>query len=219
MLKSKDADTSALKLQEFMEHNRALFHNPALPLETFTPVATPAQHHITPDELKSTLQHAFKANKSSGMSSMPLQVLKHLGDKGIACMAHFLNKSAIDQLPPAEWRASKIQPIYKGKGSRRTPENYRSIAITPPFTKLLMATMNQRLTSVADALDLHAPTQAGFRSHHSTIEQVLILQTILQHSIRAKRTLGLAFIDLKRAYDSIDREKLWKVMVQNLGIP
>jgi hypothetical protein len=48
---------------------------------------------------------------------------------------------------------------------------------------------------------------------------VLILQTILQHTIRTKQTLGLAFIDLKRAYDSIDREKLWKVMVQGLKIP
>jgi hypothetical protein len=82
-----------------------------------------------------------------------------------------------------------------------------------------MATLNQRLTQVADELQLHAPTQAGFRSHHSTIEQVLILQTILQHTIRTKQTLGLAFIDLKRAYDSIDREKLWKVMVQGLKIP
>jgi hypothetical protein len=73
---------------------------------------------------------------------MPLQILKHMGETGIACVASFLNKSAIDQLPPERWRASKIQPIYKGKGSRRTPENYRSIAITPPFTKLFMATMN-----------------------------------------------------------------------------
>jgi hypothetical protein len=42
------------------------------------------------------------------MSSMPLQILKHLGDTGIACVAKFLNNSAIDQLPPASWRASKI---------------------------------------------------------------------------------------------------------------
>lgn len=140
---------------------------------------------------------------------MPLQLLKHLSAEGITCMAHFLSTSAIDQLPPKTWRQSKVQAVYKGKGHRHTPDNYRSIAITPPFTKLFMATMNQRLTTEADARDLHAPTQAGFRAHHSTIEQAMILQTIIQHSICTKRNLGMAFIDLKWAYDSIDRNLLW----------
>ncbi len=59
------------------------------------------------------------------------------------------------------------------------PENYRSIAITPPFAKLVMAVMNQRLTATAIDMGLHAPTQAGFRAHHSTTEQALILQTLI----------------------------------------
>jgi hypothetical protein len=73
---------------------------------------------------------------------MPLQVLKNMSAEGIGCIASFLNKSAIDQLPPTAWRASKVQAIYKGKGHKNEPDNYRSIAITPPFTKLFMATMN-----------------------------------------------------------------------------
>jgi hypothetical protein len=72
-----------------------------------------------------------------------------------------------------------------------------------------MATINARLTTTADTLNLHAPTQAGFRAHHTTMEQALILQTIIQHSLKTKRKLGMAFIDLRRAYDSINREKLW----------
>jgi hypothetical protein len=196
MLKSKDADTSALKLQEFADYNRKLFHDPTLPDEEYTPITDPTTQHISPAELTHTLQHAFKANRSSGLSSMPLQVLKHMSKEGIIRIASFLNKSAIDQLPPKAWRASKIQAIYKGKGPRHTPANYRLIAITPPFTKLFMSTMNVRLTTAADSLDLHAPTQAGFRAHHGTTEQVLILQTIIQHSLRTKRQLGLAFIDL-----------------------
>jgi hypothetical protein len=50
-----------------------------------------------------------------------------------------------------------------------------------------MAVMNTRLTTAASAMDLHAPTQAGFRKHHSTMEQALILQTIIAHSIKSKR--------------------------------
>ena len=100
-------------------------------------------------------------------------------------------------------------PLYKGTGPATDPDNYRSIAITPPFAKLFMAVVNKRLTAEANAHKLHAPTQAGFRAHHSTIEQALILQTLVQHSLHTKNPLCLAFIDLKRAYDSVNREKLW----------
>jgi hypothetical protein len=101
---------------------------------------------------------------------MPLQLLKYLGPAGIRCLAQLLNYSAIDQLAPTLWRTSKVTPLYKGKGDATLPENYRSIAVAPPLSKLFMAVMNRRLTDEAERKNLHAPTQAGFRAHHSTIE-------------------------------------------------
>ena len=68
-----------------------------------------------------------------------------------------------------------VAPLYKGKGLATDPENYRSIVITPPFAKLFMAVMNRCLTTAATEQNVHAPTQAGFRAHYSTIEQALIL--------------------------------------------
>ena len=61
-------------------------------------------------------------------------------------------------------------PLYKGKGDKADMNSYRSIAITPPFTKLFMSVINQRLTKIAEEDNLHAPTQAGFRAHHTTTE-------------------------------------------------
>lgn len=73
-------------------------------------------------------------------------------------MADFLNSSAIDNKAPASWRTTKVVPLYKGKGSPTDPSNYRSIAIAPPFTKLFMAVINNRLTTTAQTMELHAPT-------------------------------------------------------------
>jgi hypothetical protein len=74
---------------------------------------------------------------------------------------------------------SKITPLFKGKGNATLPKNYRSIAVAPPLSKHFMAVMNMPLTEHAKATNLHALTQAGFREYHSTIEQALILQTLL----------------------------------------
>ena len=101
---------------------------------------------------------------------MPLHLLKHMGSAGIECLTKLLNCSAIDQLPPTLWRTSKVTPLYKGKGDATLPENYRSIAVAPPLPKLFMAIVNRRLIDVAEENNLHAPTQAGFRAHHGTIE-------------------------------------------------
>jgi hypothetical protein len=70
----------------------------------------------------------------------------------------FLNESAIKTAPPTSWKTAKVIPIYKGKGDTLNPENYRSIAITPPLPKVFMAVMNTRLTKAAEEQDLHAPT-------------------------------------------------------------
>ena len=37
--------------------------------------------------------------------------------------------------------------------------------------------------------------------------------------MRTKRWLSLCFIDLEKAYDSINREKLWDVLVACLKLP
>jgi hypothetical protein len=93
-----------------------------------------------------------------------------MGNAGIGSLATFLNESAIATAPPESWKTAKVIPLYKGKGDASLPENYRSIAITPPLSKVFMAVMNNRLTTAANAQNLHAPTQAGFRRHHSTVE-------------------------------------------------
>ena len=37
--------------------------------------------------------------------------------------------------------------------------------------------------------------------------------------MKTKKALGMVFVDLKRAYDSINRDKLWKALECELNIP
>ena len=65
-------------------------------MDSYTPLADAPAQHISPKELEGVLRHHLKANKSPGLSEMPLQLLKHLGSQGIQCMTNFLNSSAIE---------------------------------------------------------------------------------------------------------------------------
>ena len=209
LLKQGRKELDGLQIKQFAEYNQNIFYDDTIRQDIYKAVDQPELTLITTTELSQTLVHNYKATKSRGASLLPPQLLKFLGNKGIDSLANFLNESAILSAPPESWRTAKIIPIYKGKGDASLPANYRSIAITPPLSKVFMSVMNNRLTELATSRNLHAPIQAGFRKHHSAMEHILILQTILAHSIKCRKQLGVAFIDLERAYDSISREQLW----------
>ena len=97
---------------------------------------------ITAVEVKHVLENHFRANKSTGLSSLPLQCLKWMCAQAHPTIADFLTKSAIEQLAPQAWRNSKVVPLYKGEGALSDCNNYRSIAVSPPFAKLLMSIVN-----------------------------------------------------------------------------
>ena len=66
---------------------------------------------------------------------------------------------------------------------------------------------------------MHAPQQAGFRRHHTTLEQALILHTLIQYSNRANKPLAIAYIDLQKAYDRVNRAKLWDALLEHWKFP
>ena len=54
--------------------------------------------------------------------------------------------------------------------------------------------------------------QAGFRSGRSTIEQIFVLQNIIEQSVEWNASLYFCFIDYEKAFDSVHRETLWRIM-------
>lgn len=96
MFKRKDNHSPDVDLQAFAEFNQKLFFNPDLPPAEYKPLSDAPTAHILPVELQGVLDKHFKANKSSGLSPMPLQLLKNLGKGGVEQITNFINSSAID---------------------------------------------------------------------------------------------------------------------------
>ena len=95
MLQKPAKSAQNLDLQNFADFNTRLFADPIAAPEGFCELSDPSQSVIGADELEEVLVSCFKANKSSGLSPLPLQLLKHIGRAGIECLAHFFNVSAV----------------------------------------------------------------------------------------------------------------------------
>ena len=59
--------------------------------------------------------------------------------------------------------------------------------------------------------------QAGFRAGRGTTKQIFILRNILEQAIEWNSNLYTWFIDFEKAFDSVHRDTLWKIM-QHYGI-
>jgi hypothetical protein len=59
-------------MAEFKKFNDSIFYDESIPQDAYTPLSNAQTQHITPPELTYILAQHFKAEKSSGLSSMPL---------------------------------------------------------------------------------------------------------------------------------------------------
>ena len=68
------------------------------------------------------------------------------------------------------------------------------------------------LEQLKDAIDKKLrPEQAGFRQDKSCTDQIATLRIIIEQSLEWQSTLYLNFIDFQKAFDSVDRNTIWKI--------
>lgn len=115
---------------------------------------------------------------------------------------------------PTSWLISSITCLFKNKGSRSDAANYRGLSIMSTCSKILIAIVISRIRNVYESIISNC--QFGFRSNRSTTDAIFILQNSINLS---SKPLFLCFIDLKAAYDWINRDMLFKILDIRIKAP
>ena len=118
---------------------------------------------------------------------------------------------------PASWNVLDITSLYK-KGDKSQSNSYRGLSAMHVFSKLYATCVNAKLTRFSEEQSLRSEVQAGFRANHRVDDNCVILKTLVQRAKDHKEELWACFIDLQKAYDSIQRDKLWAVLLNELKI-
>ena len=109
-----------------------------------------------------------------------------------------------------------IAPLLKDKKKDHTdPANYRPIALIVCIFKLFESIIQSRISNFAEgSLDggpsdpIFTDHMSGFRPGRSTLDHILTLkETIINH-----RDEKMAFLDIRKAFDSVNREILWDAL-------
>ena len=170
---------------------------------------------ITVEEIKSAL-NKLKSKKAAGPDNVIGEFYKNAGDVILPFLHKFFNHIFENGLFPDSWCTAIIQPLHK-KGDIHNADNYRGISLLNICSKLYTSILNKRLKTWINEYNIIGEEQAGFREEHSTIDHVFTLMAAVQKQLIRHRKLYVAFIDFRKAFDCITRDKLWSVL-SNIGI-
>ncbi|CAB4041850.1 Hypothetical predicted protein, partial [Paramuricea clavata] len=112
--------------------------------------------------------------------------------------------------------ASRVTPAFKS-GTRNNPGNYRPISIIPCVAKIFETIIFDQLHGYLDSNNLLNTCQSGFRPFHSTLTALLEATSDWSMNIDNSLINGVVFIDLKKAFDTIDHQIILQKL-KNYGI-
>ena len=170
---------------------------------------------ITRNEIIKAL-NSLKNNKAAGPDGIIGEFYKHSGENLIPFLLKFFNHIFDHGHFPDSWCLAIIQPLHK-KGDINIADNYRGISLLDICSKLYTSILNKRIQIWIENNSIIGEEQAGFRREHSTIDHIFTLMATVQKQLVRHRKLYVAFIDFRKAFDCISREKLWSVL-HKIGI-
>jgi hypothetical protein len=94
--------------------------------------------------------------------------------------------------------------LYKNKGAKGDPGNYRLTVLQPTLVKILERVVDLRLRQLTDRGEVKVSVeQGGFTTYRSTYDSTFLLQSLRDGAKQHSEPLYTAFLGVKKAFDSV----------------
>ena len=174
--------------------------------------------HLEPDMLECEVKWALGSitmNKASGGDGITVELFQILKDDAVKVLPSICQQIWKSQQWPQDWKRSVFIPIAK-KGNAKECSNYRTIALISHASKVMLKILQSRLQQY---MNCELPdVQAEFRKVRGTRDQMGNICWIIEKARESQKNIYFCFIDYAKAFDCVDYNKLWKILLE-MGIP
>ncbi|KAL5268071.1 hypothetical protein ACHWQZ_G004952 [Mnemiopsis leidyi] len=213
-----DGGSAEGRLKNWQEHFKKLLGQPPVVPDEEMEVSTVHSpqdirvDHFSKEELLEA-RKSIKEGKAFGEDGIAPEILKRVDLDDL--ILRFCNRALDDGSVPDQWRQLNIVPVPK-KGNLTKVDNYRGIALTSIVSKTLNRMIHNRIRPAME--NVLRINQNGFREGRSTTSHILCLRRILEGARDKNLSALFLFIDFKKAFDSVHRGVLMKILLA-YGIP
>nr|KAG5695304.1 hypothetical protein BaRGS_028239 [Batillaria attramentaria] len=210
-------DDSEMDIETQWEHSKKLWHDTCE--EVLGKRKTQHKEWISADtiqklEVRKEKKTALNTSRT-GPDEIPAEAIKADTETAVNMLHSLFSKIWEKEEVPAQWKEGIVIKLPK-KGDLRDCSNYRGIMLLSVPGKVLNRILLERMREAVDPM--LRDQQAGFRRNRSCADQIASLRIIVEQSLEWNSPLYINFIDYEKAFDSVDREALWKLL-RHYGVP
>ena len=163
----------------------------------------------------------FMANgKAMGPDELPAELLKI----GLSDSSHEI-LLAFHDIMVAVWMTGEVSQEWKDatikvlhKKDRTECSNYRGLSLVAHAGKVLLKIVANRLGDFCEEAGILPEEQCSFRPQRSTTDMMFVVRRLQELGRTSNTSVEICFIDLAKAYDSVDRVLLWEILAR-FGVP
>lgn len=163
---------------------------------------------ITPNEVLDTLKRT--KNSAPGPDGVEVRALKRYDTLALACA---FNAVLFLRTPPDTFIGSRTVLIPKSPNPVEASD-FRPISIASVFARCFHKIIAGRLSSSIELLE----DQRAFRKTDGTATNLVILESLINEAKMRFRSLCVAFVDLRKAFDTVSHDSILRVASAR-GVP
>ena len=145
----------------------------------------------------------LSVKNSFGVDGISSKHLKTTSPVIAAPLAHIINQSLCTEIFSDRLKVAEVIPLYK-KDDSHIVDNYRPISLLPVLSKVFERAAFYQLYDYMQRNTLLYAYQYGFRKLHSTEVASVELVDRIRHDIDNGKIPISAFLDLSKAFDTLD---------------
>ena len=157
----------------------------------------------------------LRNNKAPGEDGIPAEILKHEPGIFSKWLHRIFTTVWATEVIPEDWGKAILLPFFK-KGDKKICSNYRGISLIDVAAKVFTVLLLRRFQEERDLRTRR--TQAGFRPGRGCTDQIFNLRRTLEERFAHQQPTVVCFVDFAAAFDSVDREALWRLLRAD-GLP
>eukprot|EP00666_Eupelagonemidae_sp_cell4sb_P001473 gene1473-biopygen21557 len=191
-----------------------------------SPAAAPARkdvprmdhfQDITPAQAMEALR-ASKPKTSSGIDEIPMTAVKQVGSRVPHYVALLANAVLRAQKWPEQWKRAQVSPLWKKKGCRQDPQNYRPLAMLPSISRVVERLFSEQLKAHIQAAGILPEFQHGFRKGYSCETALIDLINWVALARERGEQVVVVSADYSAAFDTLDHEVLIRKLDSQVGL-